>query len=142
MNPAKLRDGAKIRLVARCQHSEPDVLNQPLLKPSRREHTHAIAVDQNLCHHARMIRRIAPLLTLVVRLDRSQVQLIDQIGNEIRQMVLAKPLPQARRKKKILFREIRPVALRHSQSFASSSNPFNQHVWNRGDYSDTLLGKV
>jgi hypothetical protein len=26
--------------------------------------------------------------------------------------------------------------------FASSSNPFNQLVWKRGDYSDTLLAQI
>src|ERR1700723_3204465 len=120
MNPAELRNGAKIRLVPRCQHAESNVFAQPLLQTTRRENAHAIAVNQNLGHHPGGIRRIAALLALVVALDRVQVQLIDQVGDEIRQVVLGQPLTQTRRKKKILLRKIRPVNLRHTPRLAAS----------------------
>src|SRR3984885_6165322 len=120
MNPAELRYGAKIRLVPRCQHAESNVFGQPLLQTTRRENAHAIAVNQNLGHHPGVIRRIAALLALVVALDRVQVQLIDQVGDEIRQVVLGQPLTQTRRKKKILLRKIRPVNLRHTPRLAAS----------------------
>lgn len=64
--------------------------------------------------------RVAALFALVMLFDQTQVQLIDQIGNEIRQMVLGQPLPKTGGKKKILFRIIRTVNLRHESRFPAS----------------------
>ena len=43
---AKVRDGPEVWLVARRQHLEGDVLLQPLLNPTRTEHSRAVAVYQ------------------------------------------------------------------------------------------------
>jgi hypothetical protein len=59
-------------LVVRRQHPKRDVLVQPFLQPPRREHPNAVAVDQNLGHHPRMVRRVSSLLLFVIRLDRTQ----------------------------------------------------------------------
>src|SRR5260370_42570247 len=83
-----------------------------------------------------MIRRIAALLTLVGLLDLAQVQLIDQVGDEIRHVVLGQPLAQTGRKKKILFRKIRPVDLRHIPRLATSQLIFNHDSPAKRDYSE------
>jgi hypothetical protein len=71
--------------------------------------------------------------------DLAQIQLVNQIRNEIRQMALWKPLAQARREKIILFGKIRPVDLRHASRLPPSDQPFKPIKPKKRYYSDTLL---
>src|SRR6202521_4164864 len=58
MKLPKIRKGAEVRLVPRRQHPKSDVFHQTLLDPARGKYPHAIAIDQNLRHHPRMMTKI------------------------------------------------------------------------------------
>src|SRR3954447_11395723 len=60
MDFAKIRDGTKVRLIARSQNPKRHIFVQPLLNLARTVNAHAIAVDQQLGHHAWIIWRLAP----------------------------------------------------------------------------------
>lgn len=51
---------------------------------------------QHRGHHPRMIRRMPPLLPLIMALDRTQIQLVDSVADNLCQMIFRKPLPKAR----------------------------------------------
>jgi hypothetical protein len=57
--------------------------------PPGTEHTHAIAVNQQLRHHS---RRLATLLAAVHLIHRRKIELIDHVADDIRQMILRQPL--------------------------------------------------
>ena len=82
------------------------------------EHSHAVAVYQDLHHQPGMKRWIPALLLLVVALNRAQVQLIHYIADEIGQVPFRQPVSQARGKQQILFRKIGTVGLRHTGNLA------------------------
>src|SRR5262249_1854133 len=52
------------------------------------------------------------------RIHGGQIQVVDHIANEVGQVVFRQPVPQARRKQKLLIREVRPVALAHETLWA------------------------
>jgi hypothetical protein len=98
MELAKIRDGAKVRRVARRQHAKPHVLGQAPLDAPRTEHPHAISVHQHLGHHPRIIGRLPALFVTIHRIQRRQVQIIHHIADEVDQVILRQPLTQTRRK--------------------------------------------
>jgi hypothetical protein len=53
----------------------------------------AIAVNQQLRHHPRVVRRLAALLTAVHLIHRRKIELIDHVADDTRQMILRQPLP-------------------------------------------------
>jgi hypothetical protein len=61
--------------------------------PPGAEHSHAIAVNQQLRHHPRVVRRLATLLAAVHLIHRRKIELIDHAADDIRQMILRQPLP-------------------------------------------------
>ena len=77
-------------------------------------------------------------LALIVPLDLAQVQLVAQVGDEIRQMPFRQPLARTRRKKKILLRKIRTVHRRNISRLATSSPLFKLHSLGLRDHSDRL----
>src|SRR4029077_18588286 len=84
MQLPKVRDRSEIRFVPRRQHSKTHILGQLLLDPARRKHSHTVAIQQQLGHHPQMVRRLTPVLLLVYTLDRTQIQLVHHVGDEIR----------------------------------------------------------
>ena len=61
-----------------------------------------------------MVRREAAILGLIHRRDRRQIQLIDDVADEVREVVLRQPVARARGQQQILFGQIRAVRLRHA----------------------------
>jgi hypothetical protein len=93
MKLPKIRNGAEVRLISRRQDSKRHVLHQALLDLARRKYPHAIAIDQDLSHHPRMIRRLTPLFLFIHALDRRKIQLIYHVRHEISQVLIRQPLP-------------------------------------------------
>src|SRR2546427_12794450 len=75
---------SEIGFIPRCQHPEADIFHQLLLHLARRKDPYAIAVEQNLGHHPRMIRRLSSLFFFIDRFDRAQIQLLDHIRDKMR----------------------------------------------------------
>jgi hypothetical protein len=84
MQLPKIRDRSEIRFIPRRQHPEADIFHQLLLHLARGKYPCAVAVEQNLSHHPRMVRRLSSLFFLIHRFDRAQIQLIDHIRDKIR----------------------------------------------------------
>jgi hypothetical protein len=61
-----------------------------------------------------MVRRITPLLGLVGGQDRRQIQLIDQIPHEVRQVIVRQPLAQTRWQQQRLLGHVGAVRLGHA----------------------------
>src|ERR1700687_3010206 len=151
MELAEIRDGAKVRQVARRQYAKPHVLAQTPLDAPRTEHPHAIPVHQHLGHHSRIVGRLPARFVSIHRIQRRQVQMVDHIADEVDQMILGQPFTQARGKQKPLFWKVRTVALAHdplcttavppAQSLLSTVRLSQTHLTSPTDYfSDTLLG--
>lgn len=83
--------------------------------------------------------RLSALLAFIAEFELAQIQLIDQVRDKIRQMVLWQPLAQTRRKQKVLLREIWAVDLHHASKFAASRSQLKLFVRDSYYYSDTLL---
>src|SRR6516225_3129329 len=109
----KIREGPEIRLIARCQYPKSHVFHQALLHPARGKYSHAIAVHQDLHHHARVIGWLTPIFLLIHRLDRRKVQLVHHIRHTVNQVILRQPVPKARRQQQILLRKVGFVSLGH-----------------------------
>lgn len=110
---AKVADRAKVRLIPGGQDAKRDVFAQPAIDLPRREDANAVGVHQHLGHHHRVIRRLPPLVVLVDKRDRRQVQLIDQVAHEVRQVIIRQPIAEARRQQQILLRHVRAIRFGH-----------------------------
>src|ERR1035441_2269293 len=71
-----------------------------------------------------MVRRIPTFFLFVIRLDRTQVQLIDQVADEVRQVSFWQPIPQAGRQQQVLFGQVRPVGFSHPRKLTHPSCEF------------------
>ena len=110
---AKVGNGPKVRLVSGRPHSERHVLRHPALDLARRKDPHAIRVDQHLGHHHRVVRWLAPLFVFVHAFNRPQIERVDQVADEIRQVLVGQPVPQTRRQQQLLFGQVGAVGLCH-----------------------------
>ena len=99
----------------------------------------ALAVEQHLDHHLRMVGRSAPPLLLVARGDVRQVQLLYNVGYEVRQMVLRQPLLQRRRQQQLLVRAIGAVNLAHRRLRSLDAGLIIPAIVHQPWYSDGLL---
>ena len=86
---------------------------QPLGHPARRHHSHAVAIQQHLDHHQRIVGRPAPPLLLVATCDLRQVELVDDVGDEIGQVALGQPLLEGLWQQQLLVGIVGKVGLAH-----------------------------
>jgi hypothetical protein len=112
--PPELADPRVVRVAARREHPEGHVLVRPSLDLPRRPHAHAVPVQEQRQHHHRVVRRVAPLLALVRRLDGRQVERLHQIQHEVGEVVLGQPLLRRRWQQVALGGLVRLVGLRHA----------------------------
>src|SRR6185437_14278982 len=123
------------------------LMGLPLYLPRRRD-PYAVPIQEQRHHHLRIVRREAPQLALVVRVDRGQVQLLDDIQDEQRQVVLRQPLQRRRRQQKCLPRCVRAERLAHAPQEIILARPCRSLLCSRLPhrsengrelYRDTLL---
>jgi len=91
----KIRYGPEIRLIVGCQYPESHVFRQTFLNPARGKHSHAIPIQQDLRHRARVIRWLAAIFLFIHRLDRRKVQLVHHIRHTVNQVILRQPVAKA-----------------------------------------------
>ncbi len=115
------------RRVTRRQHPKRHVLLQPPRDLARGKHPARIRIDQYLRHHHRVIRLVAPPVPFIPGVERRQIQLIDHLAHEIRQVVLRQPLRQGRRQQKLLIRLVRQKARRHQRFLRGTLRHYAEH---------------
>ncbi|HWL74812.1 MAG TPA: hypothetical protein VNQ74_13165, partial [Burkholderiaceae bacterium] len=118
MPPAKFCDAGMIRLLVTRQHPKPHIVVAGLLELARRHLAHAVPVEQQLDHHLRMVRRLAASVPCFVRFqDRGKIQLIDNVADIQRQMIVRQPLPQIRWQEQQLAHVIGTKGFSHGAQF-------------------------
>jgi hypothetical protein len=116
MHASEVADPRMVRVVIGRQHSEGHVLVRPPFYLARRRYTDAVRVQQQRHHHLRMVWRIAAQLAFVVRVDRRQIELRDDIHDEARQVVFRQPLERRWWQQEALTGRVRPVDLAHASN--------------------------
>ena len=96
-------DGRVIRNLVRSQHPEGDILGAAPLDDPAGTFTDAIRVHQQRHHQRRVVRGAAPTISPVRRHERDEVELLDDVQHEPRQMISWKPLRQRRRQQEQLI---------------------------------------
>ena len=91
---AKVGNRAEVGLIAGRQHPKRHVLDQTLGDLARGTHPQAVAVEQQLHHQPRMVRRLAAPLLFIDLLDRRQIQLIDHVADEVDEVAFRQPIAQ------------------------------------------------
>jgi hypothetical protein len=97
MPDAEARDRGMVRNRVGRDHAERDVLPAALLDRARGTLADRVGVDQKRNHHRRVVRRGAPTVLAVRRVEGSEIELGNRVEHEPSQMVLGQPLSQARR---------------------------------------------
>jgi hypothetical protein len=87
-------DRAVLGEVARTQHPKCQVFMQLALDLARAENAGGVAIDQHLDHHRWVERLVARTAACVPGIERLQVQRIDRVTDEVRQMPLGQPVLQ------------------------------------------------
>src|SRR5262249_14757501 len=83
----ELIDGREVRLLIGGQKAKGHIFDGGSLDSSRREHAGRIRVEQQRRHHHRRIRALAAALScLELGLDRSEIEVPNQIKNKEREM--------------------------------------------------------
>lgn len=95
--------------IAGAEHTECDILVQLPGDLARREYATGIRVQQHLDHHRRMKRLIARPAAGVAGVERAQIERVNRIADEIRQMAFGKPVLQCMQQQKLLLGIIREI---------------------------------
>ena len=137
---AKVGDGAKVGGIVGRQDPERDVLVETLGDAACGGHAGAIAVEQHLDHHPRMVGRVATLLALIAAGDGRQVQLVHQVGDEVGRMVRWQPLLERGRQQQLLLGLVGTEGLAHQRLRALDARPIIPALTRQRCFSDGLLG--
>jgi hypothetical protein len=73
-----------------------------------------VAVEQQRHHHRRLVRRAAPAVLAIGRIERGQIELGDRLDHEPRQVALGQPLANVRRQQQLLLAIAPHKVLRHA----------------------------
>jgi hypothetical protein len=95
--------------------AERDILVAAALDPPRRSFSNRVGVQQQREHHRRIKRRAAPAVVAVAGQERSQVEFVDDLEHEPRQVIVGQPLPQAWRQQQGLLPITRHEVMGHHQ---------------------------
>lgn len=106
MTFAKLGDRAMGWKILRSQHSKRHILVETAGNLARGESPRRIAVKQDLDHHPRIEWTVAATVTLVASVKTTQVDGLDNLGDEVSQVVFGKPILRRRRQQQTLFRMV------------------------------------
>jgi len=113
---AQVADRAVLGEVACAQHPKRQVLMQPALDLARTEHARGVTVDQHLDHHRRVERLVAGATAGIAGVERLEVQGIDRVADEVRQVPLGQPVLQRCGQQHLLLRFVAAVADGHACS--------------------------
>jgi hypothetical protein len=102
---AEARDRRVIGNLVRRDHTKGDVLAAAPLDPATGALAERIRVQQQRHHHPGLERRPTPTVLPVGVVERAQLDLVDRVEHEPRQMILGQPLAQAWRQQQLLNRD-------------------------------------
>jgi hypothetical protein len=123
----KAGDGIVIRVLVGGQVSEGYIFVRPALDFPRTHHPHTVAVQQQPHHHQRMVGGQSPAVFPVISgVNRRQVQSIDYVADESRQVSFRQPVLQGRRQQQRLVQIAHPEALAHV-SRLTEKEPSTKH---------------
>ena len=129
---AKSRYAVMVGMLIARENSKRHILVRRLFDLPRRRLAHAVAVDQQLDHHRRVIPGATPIVLLPVRIeDRRQIQAIHHVRDEQREVSLRHPLPQVRWQQQPLIQVVRQESLGHTPTLRTPPDLLL--------FSDTLL---
>jgi hypothetical protein len=94
-------------------HAERDVLVTTTLDRPRRALADRVRVEHQRDHHLRVERRTTPPVLPVPGDERREVELLDNVQHELRQVIGHQPLAQARRQQQLLHAVAHQEVLRH-----------------------------
>jgi hypothetical protein len=106
MEGAEVTDRSVRREVARAQHPEGDVLVQLVGDLARAEHPAGVGVHEHLDHHGGVERLVARPAVGVALVERTQVQAIDSVTDEVGQVPLGQPVLQCLGQQHLLLRVV------------------------------------
>src|SRR6202795_5284363 len=118
-----------VRMRIRRQIPERHVLLRCPLHLPAAHHSHAVTVQQQTHHHRGLIRGQPAPVPLVGPVDQPQIELLDHIGEEPRQVPLRQPIVQRRRQQQALIQVVGSEALAHTLSY-DPTNPSSRHFVN------------
>ena len=96
----KGRDRVVVRVMVRRHEANPDIAVRRPLDPAAREDPVRIAIDQQRQHHPGMILRRAR--AAMVDLEGTEIDALDRLDHEVRQIILGDPITKIGRKQKRL----------------------------------------
>jgi hypothetical protein len=105
------RDRRAIGRPTGADHPKRHVVVAATLDRPRRAHPDRVGVDEQRHHHRRIVRRPAPPVVAITGLERRQLHLGDRVEHEPRQVLLGRPLAQARRQQQLLLAVTRDEVL-------------------------------
>ena len=111
----EVADRAVRREVARRQHPEGHVLVELPGDLARAEHARGVAVDQHLDHHRRVKRLVARPVLVVAGVERAQIERVDRVADEVRQVPLGQPVLDRLGQQQHLLRFVREVVRGHGR---------------------------
>jgi hypothetical protein len=112
---AKAVDRHVIGREVRRDHAVGDVLDTRTLDTSRGALPLRIRVEHDRDHHRRVIRCTTPAVLAIARVERRQIDVLDGVDHEPRQMVLRQPLAQRGRHQQQLLTITLDEVLSHAQ---------------------------
>ena len=116
--PPEAHDRVVVGVKIRRDEANPDIAMRRPLDPTAGENPIGVAVDHKRQHHPRVILRRAR--AAMVHLEDAQIDALDRLDHEMRQIIRRDPVPQIGRKQKrlvpITVNEVaHPVILRQIQ---------------------------
>jgi len=94
-------------------HPERHVLDTATLDPAARLLPDAVRIQPHGHHHRRGICRRPPAIETIRLVEPGQIELVDHVDDEPRQVILRQPLGHARRHQELLIAIDRPEVERH-----------------------------
>src|SRR6266545_2647162 len=73
--------------------------------------------DTERQYHPQLVGLLPSPVALVPLVEGIQIELIDHVGNEVRQVTLREPVEGRRREQQRLLRRVRPERCRHEESY-------------------------
>ena len=129
MTLTKLRHRPVGWKITRRQHSNSHVLIHSTSQFPRRERSRRVPINQDLHHHPRIKRPIAPPVPFVRRVESTQIQLIHRFGDKVGQMIFRQPISRGGGSKKLCsdwyFRNVVPISPFYSpaRTFPAAQTP-------------------
>jgi hypothetical protein len=133
------RDRRVVRSLVNGDHAEGDILTQAPLDTTRRALPDRVGIEQQRDHHLRIERRAPPAISAIGLINSAQVDLLDRVQHEPRQVVFRQPFTQTRRQQQLPLTITRNEVLGHQPPPTSGTDPI---LLNHPDAPETLCDSL